>query len=371
MNLVRAGFGVWTAIDRDRLFPHNLARHELDGFALGMPKATALAGIAHSIRETEPPPRAIIADMLNPGEQKDAIDKALAEAACILDLSASVPVARQLARRSPPGPRRVSAFLNPSGGDLVLLAEDEKRECKLDHLEHQLYRELLTNADLADHLKRDPARHRYAQSCRDVSSTLPQHLASLHAAIASSALRDAIAKPEATIRLWRAAADMTVTSIVVAAEPTIEHEVGGWTVCSDARFFERIAGLRRAKLPNETGGVLLGSLDLERRIIYLVDTIPSPPDSKEWPTLYIRGSEGLAAEVRRASDTTGGMLQYVGEWHSHPRGVQPLPSSDDCTVFAWLTELMDRDGFPAVMMIAADTESAVYVGRMVRGKEPW
>ncbi len=371
LNLVRAGFGQWTTIDRDRLFPHNLARHELNGFAIGMPKATALAGIAHSIRETEPRPTALVADVLSPGDHKEALDNALSAAACILDLSASVPVARLLARRAPAGPRRVSAFLNPPGRDLVLLAEDEGRRSKLDHLEHQLYRELLTNPDLADHLKRDLSRHRYAQSCRDVSSTLPQHLASLHAAITSCAFRDAIAKPGATIRLWRAAPDMTVTSVVVAAEPTIEHEVGGWTVCSDPRFFNRIAELRRAKLPNETGGVLLGSFDLERKIIYLVDTVPSPPDSKEWPTLYIRGSEGLAAEVRRVSETTGGMLQYVGEWHSHPRGVPPLPSSDDCTVFAWLTDLMDRDGFPAVMMIAADRENIVFVGRMVRGKEPW
>ena len=31
--------------------------------------------------------------------------------------------------------------------------------------------------------------------------------------------------------------------------------------------------------------------------IHVVDTILSPPDSKEWPTLYIRGSEGLLKQV--------------------------------------------------------------------------
>ena len=55
--------------------------------------------------------------------------------------------------------------------------------------------------------------------------------------------------------------------------------------------------LRNAKLPNETGGVLVGSLDLERKIAYVIDTVPSPPDSEEWPTVYIRGCRGLRRQV--------------------------------------------------------------------------
>lgn len=114
--------------------------------------------------------------------------------------------------------------------------------------------------------------------------------------------------------------ELAVRSIVVPVHPTIEWTLGGWTLCTDDAFLTKIRSLRRSKLPNETGGVLIGSFDLERRIIYLVDTIPSPPDSKEWPTLYIRGSSGLSREVKRIGERTAGMLQYIGEWHSHPRG---------------------------------------------------
>ena len=370
MNLVRSGVGKWTIIDHDRMFPHNLARHELDGYSVGLPKAEAMAMQAQSIRDTEAAPTAIVADILDPGDKRQVIEEAIGAASCVLDLSASVPVARAISRSGPIVPRRVSTFLSPSGSDFVLLAEDTRRASKLDHLEHQLYRDLVTNPELAGHFDREVSRIRYAHSCRDVSSRLPQHLASLHASIASHALLQTLAQPDAAIRVWRAAEDLTVRCITVKAETTIEHVVGEWTLCTDSRFYNRIAELRRAKLPNETGGVLLGSFDLERKIIYLVDTIPSPPDSKEWPTLYIRGSEGLYAEVQRVSAITAGMLQYVGEWHSHPSGVPPLPSSDDCKVFAWLTELMDRDGFPALMLIAADSESVVFVGRMVQGARP-
>jgi hypothetical protein len=371
MNLFRAGFGTWTIIDDDRLLPHNLARHALDGFSIGLPKAVAMADQAHSTRETDPRPGAIVANLLDARDKEAAVSQALAACDCIIDLSASVPVARSIARRDPFAPRRLSAFLNPSGTDLVLLVEDEGRACRLDHLEHQLYRELITNPDLANHLKREPTRHRYARSCRDVSSTLPQDLASLHAGIASRGIRKCLAGPNAAIHIWRATSDLAVSTVRIDPEPVVEYAMGEWTVCSDRRFFDKIAKLRLAKLPNETGGVLLGSFDLERKIIYLVETIPSPPDSEEWPTLYIRGSEGLAAQVQQVSEITTGMLQYVGEWHSHPCGVAAIPSTDDCTVFAWITELMDRDGFPAVMLIAADSRSAVFVGRMQQGKEPW
>lgn len=370
LNLVRCGFGTLTVIDGDRLFPHNLARHALDGYAVGFPKAPALSDVARSILHTEPAPKSIVVDVLDPGTNEKPLADALQAAEVILDLSASVPVARSLCRDRNAAARRVSVFLSPSGQDLVLLAEDAKRSIPLDHLEHQFYREVLRNPALEGHLKREDTRVRYAQSCRDVSSTLPQHLAALHAAIASKALRDVLSQPAAAIRVWRADQDMGVKTIELTPRPIFERDLGGWRVAADEQFFQRIAELRRGKLPNETGGVLIGSFDLQRKIIYLADTIPSPPDSKEWPTLYIRGSEGLAAEVKRLGEVTNGMLQYVGEWHSHPRKIPGLPSDEDCMVFAWLTELMDRDGFPAVMLIEADEGSSVFVGRMERGERP-
>ena len=48
------------------------------------------------------------------------------------------------------------------------------------------------------------------------------------------------------------------------------------------------------------GGVLIGVYDLQRQVVYVVDTIPSPPDSAEWPTLYIGGCEGSLQLFSRA-----------------------------------------------------------------------
>ena len=53
MNLVRAGYGKWTLIDEDILLPHNLARHALDGFSIGVPKVYGLAESANKTIDEE------------------------------------------------------------------------------------------------------------------------------------------------------------------------------------------------------------------------------------------------------------------------------------------------------------------------------
>lgn len=140
------------------------------------------------------------------------------------------------------------------------------------------------------------------------------------------------------------------------------RQFGGWKLCYDPVLLETIQDLRAAKLPNETGGVLIGAFDYHRKVVYVVDTVPSPPDSQEWPTLYIRGSKGLQAQVESISQTTKGMLQYVGEWHSHPDGFTCRPSSDDKKVFSWLTTWIALDGAPALMAIAGQNEFAWFLG---------
>jgi hypothetical protein len=90
---------------------------------------------------------------------------------------------------------------------------------------------------------------------------------------------------------------------------------------------------------------------MQRKVLYIVDTIPSPPDSEEWPTVYIRGCKGLSKAVGAVERRTDGNLVYVGEWHSHPRGFGCSPSEDDMMAFAWLTGHMTAVGLPPLMAI--------------------
>jgi hypothetical protein len=363
--LARSGFGEWTVVDEDELLPHNLARHVLDDHSVGHPKALGLAvHLDHLYKGAEG--AFIPADFLAPGEWEKKLQGELSGAELILDMAASVPVARRIARTDSPA-RRISVFLNPQGTDLVVIAEDRARTLSLDALEAQYYRAAAFDQQLKGHLEANRGRLRYGRSCRDVTSMMPGHLVTMHAAIASEAVRRALDSDDASIRVWRCDRDsLAVTPIAIGTTTVQQRDMMGWSLALDDGLLAKLADLRLAKLPKETGGVLIGSFDLERKVIRVLDTVPSPPDSKEWPTLYIRGSEGLLRRVSEIRDGSGGQLEYVGEWHSHPDGCPTLPSEDDLKVFLWLTEHMSDAGLPALMAITGDgAGSRWYLGQML------
>jgi integrative and conjugative element protein (TIGR02256 family) len=367
INLARSGFGSWTLIDDDILMPHNLARHALYRPFVGSPKADGVALVANSIIANSGLFSALKADVLNPGKQEESLAESLQKADVILDMSASIPVARKLACDMKVAARRISLFLAPSGDDLVLLAEDGERVATLDAIEMQYYRAVHSDGRFLKHLKTRDSQQRYGQSCRDITSILPQNLVALHAAVGAAALQEIIDQNKASIAIWRCDPVRNVLRIDVAPRPVKRQTIGDWTVITDEGLLEKLHALRKSRLPKETGGVLLGSFDTERHLIYIADSLLSPPDSKEERTQYVRGCRGLQEAVAQADQCTLGMLEYIGEWHSHPQRANTIPSKYDLQLFAWLTELMGRDGFPAVMMIIGDaSRHSCFVGEIER-----
>lgn len=348
-NLMRSGFGRWAVIDDDRLMPHNLARHWLTATALGLNKALAISNVVNNLHNTEVAV-AIPTNILEPGPATLSVAEAFTEAAAVLDCSASVPVARHLALTEP-GPKRASsAFLNPSGDAFVLLTEDEGRRCRLDWLEMQYYRELSRNPRLQGHLRTN-RKTRYANSCRSVTSTLRQDYVGIFSGIASNAFREAITTPEASIRLWSLNGAMETKHIAINPEPLVEYALDGWRVCTDWVVLKKVSLLRLLRLPNETGGILVGAFDMTRRIIYVVDALPSPTDSEEWPTSYKRGANGLAEQAHIIQERTLGNLEYIGEWHSHPNGCSTEQSDTDEVAMADISSEMSLAGMPGLMLI--------------------
>jgi integrative and conjugative element protein (TIGR02256 family) len=119
-------------------------------------------------------------------------------------------------------------------------------------------------------------------------------------------------------------------------------------------MLSRLAKLRSERLPNETGGVLLGHFDTHNKVCSIIATIPSPPDSIEWPTSYIRGCDGLAKKVAEVESKTLGQIGYVGEWHSHPDRCSIEPSPDDLEAYKWLQGHMNLETLPAIMLIVGE-----------------
>jgi integrative and conjugative element protein (TIGR02256 family) len=358
MNLWRSGFGRWTLIDRDLHLPHNDSRHALVN-GIGEFKARAMASFAGAVFP-EHVPAYIVADVLTPGSGGIEVQTAIENSAAVIDCSASVAVGRHLAR-SYGGGRRVCVFLNPSATDLVLLAEPADRSIRVDQLEMMYYRAILEDKQMEGHLLRTDAPVRYSNACRDLSTIISQDYIAIHAGVGSRAIRNALTSSTATIAIWRTDDRGTVTRIDVPVATPVEYSAQGWSVLFDSVVQEMVANHRFRRLPNETGGILLGSFDMARKVVLVSAALRSPGDSKEWPTVYIRGSAGLRAAVSRSEIATGGGLEYVGEWHSHPSGATAGPSKDDRRALSLLSEVMAEDARPAVMLIVADGEVGLHV----------
>jgi len=364
LNLIRMGYGRWVLVDDDVLLPHNLARHALSMNLVGYSKAFGLSALTRQIIDDETLVTHMDENVLYPS-QPEKLKTAFSEAQVILDASTSIAVARYLTYDIQSSARRISMFLNPTATAVVILAEDFERAVELNLLEMQYYRGLLEEPELEKHLDQGSERVRYGTSCRDLTSKIPQDLVALHSAISSRALREVIESKDACIAIWSTnLEDISTRKYVFPVGTLREFKLGDWTLKTDSIFLEKVTKIRAAKLPNETGGVLIGNYDTHRKIVFVIDIIPAPPDSVEWPTVFIRGSEGLRKGVERVRQVTKNQLDYVGEWHSHPEGMGSRPSIDDIKAFSWLSDLMARDGLPALMLIAADHQCDFYLGNM-------
>lgn len=351
INLGRMGWGRWTVIDHDVLLPHNLARHVLPQAAIGYPKAISVAGLINEIFANETIAESLAVNILEnnqPEKLREAIDKA----ETIIDVAASIAASRFLVHDINSQARRVSVFLNPTATDLVVIAEDVKRTFWLDALEMQYYRGILHEPSLQGHLAQNLSRLRYANSCRDISVSMPQDLVALHGAIGSQAIRLLNQDSNQALWIWQTHSnDLSVSKVILPTTESVRISIGEWTLVTDHYLLASVQTQRRELLPNETGGVLIGSYDMSRKIVYVVDTVPSPPDSLEWPTVYVRGYQGLSKQLNAISVTTAGRLEYVGEWHSHPDHIDCRPSQLDCQAFEWLANIMNQNGLPPLMLI--------------------
>lgn len=359
-NMIRAGFGNWTLIDSDILLPHNCARHFLGNWAVGQSKVEAMAAMANEILDGPDIAKAIEADLLHPGDKKTDVDKVMGSAQIIMDFSASVAVARHLGNAEC-NARTLSAFLTPGGASLVVAVEDANRNVRIDWLEMLHYRSLLSNPRLKDTLSVETATVRYGNACRDLSSRIPQDQIALWAALASKRIKKLLGKDGPALEVLINNESGGVDTFQEEVTEVISAIVGKWTIRFDRNLLQRLSEHRSGKLPNETGGVLVGHFDTYHHICSIVEIIPSPPDSVEWPVSYIRGCQGLNTKIEEIGRVTLGQLQYVGEWHSHPDGCSTNPSHDDLEAYSWLISHMCKEDLPALMMIVGERDSFQFV----------
>ncbi|KQT58252.1 hypothetical protein ASG52_22660 [Methylobacterium sp. Leaf456] len=348
----RGGYGCRIIIDNDYLFPHNLARHGLGPEYIGWSKAVAVCRELNGLLGDDTV-EAIHDDILSPsGESR--WPAALGDVQRVIDASASVPVARWLACDAEREAQAASCFLSPSGRDAVVLLEGEARSPRLDHLEMSYYRHLVGNAGLAGHLSAGEIAL-YVGGCRNPSVRIPQTQV---AALTGSVVEALCRRPWPStggIYLWRSSEGLTgIAYHAFEGEPFEQVQVGEWTVWVRRGLLHEVAEARERAGRLETGGILVGTCDRDRKIIYVVSHYDPPPDSTHELTGFVRGTVGVYQTIVDVQARTADNLTYIGEWHTHPPGCGTRPSRDDEKLLWWIHEALRWSDAPALILIAGD-----------------
>jgi integrative and conjugative element protein (TIGR02256 family) len=355
---VRQGWGQWTFVDPDRLLPHNLARHTGVDALLGIPKVNAVRNLAAASFPNWNPPKAIATSIL---DESGEITSALSCAELLVDVTTTFEAPRDLARRND-APRIASLFLTPSGLSSVMILEDRERHQRVDGLEGQYYRAILDNDWGQEHLANHSGDRWVGGGCRDISVRMSNECIHVHAGILSRQLRHSVSLPHARICVWESDDQSgSITAHEIALAKVHSAESAGWTVKYDERLIEKLRVVRREALPNETGGAILGVTDHKTKTIIMVDVLPTPPDSEASPTHFIRGQEGQAEGLDVVHKRTARVVDYVGEWHSHPDGCPAQPSDYDDHLLHTLHRQMNAEGLPALMVIVGEKELGFFI----------
>ncbi|WP_143114911.1 ThiF family adenylyltransferase [Jannaschia rubra] len=359
--LAREGRYRWTIIDPDVFLPHNAARHVAGHGATFHRKADVLATYLTDILDEHDVATTIPHDVSTADMGRDAIDAALHGADLVIDATASLAAARFL-NDHPSSARRVSAFFNPVGTAVVVLAETENRDVTLRDLEAQFLQDAAVVPAMEDHYSIEPERIAYSGSCGAITSAIPQSHVMVLSGLAATGIVRAVERSSGSIRVWFMTSNGAIGCHERDASTPDTVNIGGWTVSLDAGVRTSLTAMRDRALPEETGGVLTGTVDIPARRLHILHAAPAPIDSEQSPNGFVRGTAGVGAHLDRIRDRTMGQVRYLGEWHSHPDGIDTRPSPVDLEQLDWLSATLGMEALPGLMAIVGEDAVTVAFG---------
>lgn len=346
----REAWGRWTYVDDDYLKPHNVARHAAKDLDIGHYKVDAVVDLTQrNFQDDHYRSQAFHMSILSQNES--ALVEALQRAVLVVDATTTLEVPRDLALRDDLC-RSVSVFLTPSGLGAVLLLEDEERRVRLDALEAQYYRAILGSPWGEVHLRGSRGHLWVGAGCRDLSAVISTEHVHLLGGVLARQVRLQSGRPAACARVWHLDPESSALSLseITLSLPVV-RTLCGWTVVSDVAIETKLAQLRRKHLPRETAGLIFGYSDHKLKKLFVVDVLPAPPDTEGDATGVSRGVIGTLDAVTAVRARTGGVVGYLGEWHSHPPFAPPCPSADDRVQIGYVAQELARVGEPALMII--------------------
>jgi integrative and conjugative element protein (TIGR02256 family) len=114
--------------------------------------------------------------------------------------------------------------------------------------------------------------------------------------------------------------------------------------------------------PLETGGVLLGYRP-EGDEPVVTDAIGPGPNAIHKRYRFVPDHDYQIHEIDRLYRDSGRLLEYLGDWHTHPGGLAELSTSDLAAIRAIATEKEARVPRPVMLVLAPGPDWALHAWR--------
>jgi proteasome lid subunit RPN8/RPN11 len=343
LHLARNGNNDFYCIDNDIFLPHNNARHALS-LAFYREKAWQLANSIKNIS---------YANVHSIDNNAHSVD--YSNSRIIIDTTASFSVRNFLMENSAL-PQIISAGLYNSGLNGLLLIENHKKNCKLLHEWAFLYYQSLSDKEVRGTLFSNNLENIHiGQSCSSQTMVASDAQISLMAAVMSMRIQEVLSDLENTQEeiLFYTYSDSCLKTSKIGLPKF--HKIAfsnEWDIYISAEVSQKMLELLNLKSPNETGGVLLGTVFNYARSVVITSLLPPPPDSSEEKKQFILGTANLYQTIQQIEHKSHGKVTYLGTWHTHPSGGSA--SSIDKNTFEKL--LKNRNYEPTVCLIQTPTE---------------
>lgn len=125
-----------------------------------------------------------------------------------------------------------------------------------------------------------------------------------------------------------------------------------------------------------TGGILLGKFNKENRVVEITEVHELKTNFFS-RILYKRSGRKAQKIINRRWHETNGVINYIGEWHTHPN-MQAVPSSTDISSLKEITEKV-KGVLPGTILIIAGKENqtnlilqkdnAIWIQSLLKEKE--
>jgi len=370
-HLTRTGFiGKLFAVDYDIFLPHNTSRWLLsDNY--GLPKVNILAETLNKVYTTALRRNGVesycdpLFDKITLGKISQDVLKAIEDSQLVIDSSASSVVQKTLDYIVNSKRERFTFFCSPNGENLIAFYTQDGSIHTHTELELSLYKEMISDPELESLFDGVDKGFTYGgDSCRSISHILSSYDLSIISSISSKLVEELSGSKSDFLGVWRKSNLSNFNLEVIDIEEYFQYKLSednSIKILVSKELISSLNQLREESLPNETGSSLIGHFDIVSNSLFIVDSISTPSDSVKSPVSFQRGISGNKEKLENVARITHGNLYYIGEWHSHPKGIAAITSEDDLKQLEWLRKESEALHFPYIMLILSDSDFTIKI----------